>query len=75
MTRSKRAEFWILGGTLALSVWLTACGGNGSPQAGQPLASEPPTIEVVRVLQQPVNVTMSMPGELDPYQEVAIYPR
>lgn len=75
MTRSKRAESWILGGTLALSGWLAACGGNGSPQAGQPPASEPPTIDVVRVLQQPVNVTLSMPGELDPYQEVAIYPR
>lgn len=75
MTGDKRAESWILGGTLALSAWLTACGGNGSPQAGQPPASGPPTIDVVRVLQQPVNVTLSMPGELDPYQEVAIYPR
>jgi RND family efflux transporter MFP subunit len=27
------------------------------------------------VIQQPVDVTLSMPGELDPYQTVAIYPK
>ena len=30
---------------------------------------------MVRIVEQPVNVTLSMPGELDPYQMVAIYPR
>jgi membrane fusion protein, multidrug efflux system len=76
MTRSRRAESWIVGGAIALSVSLTAgCGGSNSSQAGQPAASEPPAIEVVRVLQQPVNVTVSMPGQLDPYEEVSIYPR
>jgi len=35
----------------------------------------PPTIDVVRVVQQPVDVTLSMPGQLDPYQTVAVYPK
>jgi RND family efflux transporter MFP subunit len=33
------------------------------------------TIDVARVVEQPVNVTLSMPGQLDPDETVAIYPR
>lgn len=52
------------------------CRGNAPRQAGTASpATTPPTIEVVRVVQQLVDVTLSMPGELDPYEEVAIYPR
>jgi RND family efflux transporter MFP subunit len=35
----------------------------------------PRTIEVVRVLEQPLDVTLSMPAELSAYQSVAVYPR
>lgn len=64
---------------MILSIGLAACGGNGSAQsekAGEKATSPgPPTIEVVRVVEQPLNVTLSMPAELNPYQTVAIYPR
>ena len=60
---------------VALSIGLTACGGGGSAQPEKTAAPGPPTIEVVRVLDQPVNVTWSLPGKLNPYQTVAIYPR
>jgi membrane fusion protein (multidrug efflux system) len=59
---------------VVLSLGFTACGGNRSTPA-EKAASGPPTIEVVRVLEQAVNVTLSLPGELNPYQTVAIYPR
>jgi RND family efflux transporter MFP subunit len=66
-------------GWLVLSIGLAACGGNQSAQsekAGEKAAAPgPPTIEVVRVVEQPLNVTVSMPAELNPYQAVAIYPR
>src|SRR5688572_20881209 len=65
-------------GAVVLSLGLAACGGNGAAPAEHvemAAASEPPTIEVVSVLEQPVNVTLSLPGELNPYQAVAIYPR
>jgi membrane fusion protein, multidrug efflux system len=66
-------------GSVILSFGLAACGGNGSAQGGsageKTAASGPPTIEVVRVVEQPLNVTLSMPAELNPYQTVAIYPR
>jgi len=34
-----------------------------------------PTVEVVKVVEQPLNVTLSLPGELTPYQTVALYSR
>jgi RND family efflux transporter MFP subunit len=30
---------------------------------------------VVRVVEQPVDVTLAMPGQLDPYETVAVYPK
>jgi membrane fusion protein, multidrug efflux system len=35
----------------------------------------PRSIDVVRVVEQPLDVTLSMPGELMAYETVAIYPR
>jgi RND family efflux transporter MFP subunit len=64
-----------LAGSVVLAAGLTACGGGGSAQPEKAATPGPPTIEVVRVLEQPVNVTLSLPGELNPYQAVAIYPR
>jgi membrane fusion protein, multidrug efflux system len=58
---------------------LSACGraervaGNTTPAATA--AAGPPSIEVVRVTQQPLDVQLSLPGELTPYQSVAIFPR
>jgi RND family efflux transporter MFP subunit len=61
---------------LVLSLGLTACQNAVPAQADKPAAqSGPPTIDVVRIVEQPVNVTLSMPGQLDPYQAVAIYPK
>ena len=65
-------------GSFFLSLGLAACGGNGSaPQtnAEKGAAAGPPTIETVRVVEQPLNVTLSLPGEMNPYQTVAIFPR
>jgi membrane fusion protein, multidrug efflux system len=33
------------------------------------------TIDVAQVVQQPLNVQLSLPGELTPYQSVAVHPR
>jgi membrane fusion protein, multidrug efflux system len=65
-------------GAVALSVGLAGCRGNGATPAAdveKAAAPGPPMMEVVRVLAQPLNVTLSLPGELNPYQAVAIYPR
>jgi membrane fusion protein (multidrug efflux system) len=66
----------------SLAVILTfatvACGKSAPPaQNNAPAAAPagPVTIDAVRVVEQPVNVTLSIPGELDPYEIVAVYPR
>jgi RND family efflux transporter MFP subunit len=56
-------------------LFLAACGGKTEAPPPATAASGPPMIAVVKVVEQPVNVTLSMPGELDPYETVAIYPK
>jgi RND family efflux transporter MFP subunit len=52
------------------------CGRETANQPATPaVPAGPPTIDVVRIVRQPVDVTLSMPGELDPYESVAIHPK
>jgi RND family efflux transporter MFP subunit len=61
---------------LVICLALTACRGNTPAQTTAKAApAGPPTIEVVQVVQQPLDVTLSLPGELNPYQTVALYAR
>jgi membrane fusion protein, multidrug efflux system len=63
------------GAVLAAAI-SSACG--GAPSAGRAPA-EPPagptTVDVVAVVQQPLDVELSLPGELTAYQSVAVFPR
>jgi RND family efflux transporter MFP subunit len=55
---------------------LSACRANAPAQTGENTApAGPPTIEVIKVVEQPLNVMLSLPGELTPYQTVALYSR
>src|SRR5215831_16873148 len=61
---------------LFLSMGLAHCGNRGAAQADKPAApAGPPSIDVVPVVQQPTNVMLEMPGQLDPYETVAVYPK
>ena len=62
---------------LALALTLAACGRGAGPtaQAGTPAASGPPTVDVVRIVEKTLDVTLEMPGELEPFEAVAIVPR
>jgi membrane fusion protein (multidrug efflux system) len=53
----------------------SACGSDRAATPVKAAETGPPTVEVVRVVEQPLNVTVSMPAELNAYQTVAIYPR
>lgn len=62
----------------ALLPLLTAfgCGGPAPAQTTEKAApAGPATVEVVKVVEQPLNVTLSLPGELTPYETVALYSR
>jgi len=54
------------------------CGaGNGRPQPATTASPQPApaTLDVVSVIERPVSVSLDMPGELEPFEDVAIYPR
>ena len=54
-----------------------SCSSNrsgGSP-AGSPAPAGPRAVDVARVVEQPLDVQLSLPGELAAYQTVAIFPR
>jgi len=74
-----RKQFWqacAVFGALSL-VALMGC--RAKPPAaqatGKAAPAGPQTVEVVTVVEQPLNVTLSLPGELTPYQTVALYSR
>ena len=58
---------------------ITAIPACSRPQAGSGTgavpAAAPPTITTVRVTEQPLDVQLSLPGELRAYQSVDIFPR
>ncbi len=51
-----------------------ACERGGAATKTSPAAG-PVTIDVVRVVEQPLSVALSLPAELTPYLSVAIYPK
>ena len=58
---------------LALIAFAIAGCGNAADQTATTPPAGPPTIEVARVVQQSVDVTLSMPGELYSFEAVAVY--
>jgi RND family efflux transporter MFP subunit len=62
---------------ILLSIGTFGCGREASPPAANTTtpAAGPVTVDVVRVVERPLDVQLSLPGELTPYQAVAIYPR
>ena len=65
---------WPAFATTLLLLGASACRDSDSKPPAT-AAAGPVTIDVVRVVQQPLDVQLSLPGELTPYQSVAIYPR
>jgi RND family efflux transporter MFP subunit len=61
---------------LLLATMAFGCGDTSSKPAPQTnVPAGPPTLDVVRVVQRPIDVTLEMPGQLDPYETVAVYPK
>src|SRR5687768_1530462 len=67
-----------IAGLAASAAVVASCGGAGNDRraaASTAAAAGPPTIEIVRVVEQPLDVQLSLPGELTAFQSVAIFPR
>jgi membrane fusion protein, multidrug efflux system len=60
--------------SLALVLAIAAAGCHGdtaeADKAGRP---EAPTVDVARVVEQSVDVVLSMPGQLEPFEGIAVY--
>lgn len=55
--------------------WLAASCGADAPPPTTHTAPGPVVIDIVRVVEQPLSVQLSLPGELTAFQTVAIHPR
>ena len=64
-------------GLVLVLVTTVACGGDrtATKPADAIPAAGPITIDVARAVEQQLDVQLSLPGELTPYQAVAVYPR
>jgi membrane fusion protein (multidrug efflux system) len=61
---------------VAASLAAAACGRGGDATRAAPVtAAGPPAIDVVRVVEQSLDVPLSLPGELTAFQSVAMFPR
>ena len=61
---------------IAILAAVTAACGVGAPGPAQTAApAAVPAVDVVRVVERPLEGTVSMPGELEAYQTVAVFPR
>jgi RND family efflux transporter MFP subunit len=67
---------WYRVGCIAIAITAAACGRpQGESAAAAPVDAGPTTIATVTVTEQPLDVQLSLPGELRPYQSVDIFPR
>lgn len=76
----RRRSIWFTTlGAVAGALLAAACGGSRPQAAGAaeppPPSSAPPAIDVVQVVERPLDLTLEMPGELEPFEDVAIFPR
>jgi RND family efflux transporter MFP subunit len=69
--RCRRASAFVT--ATVLTAGAIACGSE--PPSGSTPAPGPASIDIVRVVEQPLRVQLSLPGELRPYQSVDIYAR
>jgi membrane fusion protein, multidrug efflux system len=79
MTRLRQAGLTVYLRVSLVLVSSAVAGCRGSDDASQTesaaTAAGPTTVDVVRVVEQPLDVQLSLPGELTAYQSVAIFPR
>lgn len=72
-----RHSGWALVAPLLLLPGALGCRRDTAPAASvvAAAASGPIAIDIARVVERPLDVQLSLPGELTPYQSVAIHPR
>lgn len=60
----------------AIVAFCSSCSSNsGSPSANTTAAQPVPTVDVVKVASHKLSISVRLPGELQPYEVVAVYPK
>ncbi|SRR6266851_2786106 len=62
---------------LAVSIgFCISCGSNSNPASAANASAAPtPTVEVTKVVSRKLGITVRLPGELQPYEAVAVFPK
>src|SRR5258708_13961788 len=76
MTRMRALSISVLASSIGFSV---SCGSNSNPATNaagaQAAPASAPTVEVTRVVWSKLALTVRLPGELQPYEAVAVFPK
>src|SRR5713101_313880 len=76
MSRIEVLFNFVLAGSVCLCI---SCGSNSGASAdaanSQGTAASTPTVEVAKVVSKKLAITVRLPGELQPYEVVAVYPK
>lgn len=72
MTQVRIPLILIFGTTLG---FCASCGNSGSSTSAQGTASSSQTVEVVKVTSRRLSITTRLPGELQAYEAVAVFPK
>lgn len=76
MSRYSFFQVFALG---TIAAFCASCSSNTGPQAvsasGQGGSTSVPTVDVVKVASRKLSITVRLPGELQPYEVVAVYPK
>ena len=76
MTRMRAISISVLVSSLGFSI---SCGSNSNPATNaagaQAAPASTPTVEVTKVVSRKLGLTLRLPGELQPYEAVAVFPK
>src|SRR6266540_2263628 len=73
--KGETSRVWCRIRIVAIAAGAVACSGPETARPAAPAAGDSPTIAVVHPIERPLDVQLSLPGELKAYQSVDIFPR
>jgi membrane fusion protein (multidrug efflux system) len=76
MTRMRALSVSVLASSIGFAI---SCGSNSNPAVNaagaQAAPASTPTVEVTKVVSRKLGITVRLPGELQPYEAVAVFPK
>ena len=73
-----KSRAFLIATTLSIGVAVCGCNAGGNKASAVASAAQPPAptvVDCVKVVSRTLNITIPLPGELQPYEEVRIFPK